>query len=206
MREVLQHRTASLVDGTAAPGAQPSHAGLSDGRLSGEIIYDHDPVPRLRDPPHGRVQRHALAELRRARRAPRRSGGHLFAQALETTQHELEVHEREHRQRGDRSSVAPGPAAQIEPRAAIERRGRGAQPELAREPAHALVRRADVLRAQVEDGLADLAAQRPPADAVARLEHGHRQTRRDQPARRRKPGEAGADDDHVDRIHEALNR
>ena len=35
------------------------------------------------------------------------------------------------------------------------------------------------------------------ADAVARLEHDHRAARRDDLARRREPGEPGADDDHV---------
>ena len=59
---------------------------------------------------------------------------------------------------------------------------------------------ADPLAADLDDlAAADRVVQRAAADAVARLQHGHRVARVDEVAAAAQPGQAGADHDHVAR-------
>ena len=192
-REVVQQAQERDLVGLGAEG----HArGVAEQRP--RVRSEREPAP----PALGGL----CVEFSRARCAPRRRSGHLLARALEPAQHELKVQEREQRQRGDGARVALAPAAEIDPLASGERGWRGAQVELARERAHPLVSEPDVLAAEIEDGLAHGAAQRPAAHAIARLEHRDGRAPGDEPTRRGEPGEPRADDDHVDLPHAGRTR
>ncbi len=138
--------------------------------------------------------------LARAPRAPRRGDRHVEA---EDAQLGADGHGRRDvrvgRQAGV-SGVERAPAARDLHVPAIVVGAVRADADRPREREDAVLGRADVLAAELGDpSRPDGRVERPPADAVARLEHDDVDARALQPSRGGEPGEPGADDDDVGR-------
>jgi hypothetical protein len=152
-------------------------------------------APRPAHPPQPRVERLAV-ELARVGSGPRRLGRHRAREPVQPRAGLLVV-EQDHRvDARDDALVAAQRSAPLDDALAGGVGLEGVDAQLARELDEAVLGRADPLPADLDDLAGVLGRQRlverPPADAVARLEDDDRRARGDGGARRGQARQAGS--------------